>query len=74
MTRAEGNSQDKLVNQILHLRDLGTVYIDEEEKKESEMTAITKECETDCEPTSGLSQDTVDYLEEIKETPQFGQK
>ncbi len=35
MTRAEGNSQDKLVNQILHLRDLGTVYIDEEEKKES---------------------------------------
>ena len=32
-------SQDKLINQILHLRDQGTVYIEEEEKKESEITS-----------------------------------
>lgn len=69
MTKAE-SSQDKLINQILHLRDQGTVYIEEEEKKESEIAAGTK----DCEPTTGLSQDTVEYLEEIKETPHFGKK
>jgi uncharacterized lipoprotein len=52
-------NQDKLINQILHLRDQGTVYIEEEEKKESEMTSTV-----DLMP-SGLSQDSIDYLDKI---------
>ncbi len=52
-------NQDKLINQILHLRDQGTVYIEEEEKKQSEMTSTV-----DLMP-SGLSQDSIDYLDKI---------
>lgn len=52
-------NQDKLINQILHLRDQGIVYIEEEEKKQSEMTSTV-----DLMP-SGLSQDSIDYLDKI---------
>jgi hypothetical protein len=54
------SNQDKLINQILHLRDQGTVYIEEEEMKQSEIAAST----IDGEP-SGLSQDSIDYLDKI---------
>ena len=52
-------NQDKLINQILHLRDQGTVYIEEEEKKQNEMASTV-----DLMP-SGLSQDSIDYLDKI---------
>ena len=56
------SNQDKVINQILHLRDQGTVYIEEEENKQSEIAANT----IDGEP-SGLSQDSIDYLDKINQ-------